>query len=98
MQQSREGIGPAGPDCICRSSILAVVHFVCALGDRDLFRDLYDFAGASRSAILGRISDAVQSISEGNLNTVSGCDRGRRVFRHGGQFKQDGGRYQAAYG
>ena len=34
----------------------------------------------------------------GQFKYGSGCDRGRRIFRHGGKFKQDVLRYPKAYG
>ena len=68
--------------------VSALVHFilvaasgsgdpVCAGGNCDLFGDLYDFGRSRGVRYLGRISDAVQSISQGNLNTevdVTGDD------------------------
>ena len=89
----REGIG-SGPFYFRAAS--AVVILYVAGGNCDRFGDLYDLEEPG-IRYLGRISDAVQSISQGNLNTevdVTGDDE----FAPWRQFKQDVLRYPKAYG
>ena len=75
---------------------LAVVILYVLLGIV-IFSDLYDFGGAW-DPLSGKDFGCGSEHFPGQFKYGSGCDRGRRIFRHGGKFKQDVLRYPKAYG